>query len=386
MAELTDLVVDLIEIDCSCVDGNRVWFVGKTFNYLFCMDISEKIIEIVERLPGEQLIGYRSYSNIVKYKNQIILIPGYADKILIYDAAARIFREIEVKIQGKHVFYVFVGIEHDKLYLMDHEDARIVIIDLDKRCIASCRKIETSEPVNLIYSKPILQKGNIYIPLCEGNKIIIYQISDDVFRECLLESVASGYSNIIYDGIFFWLIGFAGEIVKWDSETMKIVQNISLPKDFKEFVIAGNDKIVKWYSYEEDRIRNYRFCWDCDFDGKYIWILPALSDSILCVDKDTGVLQIIELPNENEDTYTMQGREGYKFSFMGIDEERYIRIYSHKNRVIYCVDNTTTQYSVEKWSMKDASLREFLDDYWNEPRSESLKENLGFFLESVLFK
>ena len=145
MAELTDLVVDLIEIDCSCVDGNRVWFVGKTFNYLFCMDISEKIIEIVERLPGEQLIGYRSYSNIVKYKNQIILIPGYADKILIYDAAARIFREIEVKIQGKHVFYVFVGIEHDKLYLMDYEDARIVIIDLDKRCIASCRKIETSE-------------------------------------------------------------------------------------------------------------------------------------------------------------------------------------------------------------------------------------------------
>ena len=73
--------------------------------------------------------------------------------------------------------------------------------------------------------------------------------------------------------------------------------------------------------------------------GKYVWFIPDRSNDIIFIDKETYKVFMLELEEEQETKESIDNHlMDFKFLLQYIRENRYIGIYSLKNRIVFEID------------------------------------------------
>lgn len=76
--------------------------------------------------------------------------------------------------------------------------------------------------------------------------------------------------------------------------------------------------------------------------GNNIWFIPFQTNQILYVNKDTNEINPFEIEEEEEDEKSIKNRElNCKYLLQYVYGDRYIGLYSLKNKVVYQIDAYT---------------------------------------------
>lgn len=215
-------------------DDNAVWFIHGRMNMLFKLDLNTLQYELIGSVPEEKLFQAFLYTGIVKYKQRIILVPGFAKNLAIYDVAEKKFKKIKITTKEKDISsYLFEEAEVWKNWLIcyPYNASFLLKINLDSlemKKINLLGEKESEESVTF-YSRARV-KNNVYMVCDKTNSIIKVNLDADQL------SVIKSPNDERYTKI----AALGTKIVLFSSETQEI---ILLDKNEKKKVLlrVAND-------------------------------------------------------------------------------------------------------------------------------------------------
>lgn len=215
-------------------DDNAIWFIHGRMNMLFKLDLNTLQYELIGSVPEEKLFQAFLYTGIVKYKQRIILVPGFAKNLAIYDVAEKKFKKIKITTKEKDISsYLFEEAEVWKNWLIcyPYNASFLLKINLDSlemKKINLLGEKESEESVTF-YSRARV-KNNVYMVCDKTNSIIKVNLDADQL------SVIKSPNDERYTKI----AALGTKIVLFSSETQEI---ILLDKNEKKKVLlrVAND-------------------------------------------------------------------------------------------------------------------------------------------------
>ncbi len=368
-ATLNDMIFD---IDYAWHEEDKVWFIGKRKNYIFCADIRQKEIDILGKLPGNQ---YRNYSEVTKIGSKLICLPCAEKDIIIYDMEAGTYKRIAINNcdEALRIYCSIAGVVQGKLYFVIINLRRIAVLDLEKEEIATVFDITCCSAKDVVGHKSELYDHKLYIPIASENKVIIFDIRSNVYKEKHIEGDISGIGWICRDGDCLWLVGFSYGIARWNIHTDKILSAKDFPQDFRLYEVkkSKNRRELEWYFYSEKKKiisdDDKFFCWECVCNKGTIWNITSRSDSIIRVNANTMIADAIKLVEVNDFIF-----EPYEFVLLGLDSDNHIFVYSRRNHELYNIDCETLEYCTESWNVTPGAIHILAEDLFER------MENDGF--------
>lgn len=326
------------------VENSTAWFVAGKFNVLFSVDMDIDRFKIVAALPGG-LNLFRQNSNCIKCENTIFCMPDKGDCIWCYDLLTKEFQKIEIINPN----YLSAGIGDfwlcdEILWAVSGGLKQILEIDIKKKKVAGYYKIPTQEDENL--AKCAKDGNYIYVTSASKGKIYIFNIEKKELKVQELSVIKNGLRTISVNGEKIWLSGYKKEIYMWN-QTKKEVELLSdFPLNFGIYNLDGKEKT--FLDCEAAEYDTFTFLESVDAGG-YIWFIPFQTSQILYVNKDTNEINSFEIEGEQEDEDSIKNRElNCKYVLQYVYNDRYIGLYSIKNRVVYEIDVYTMKLSVRK--------------------------------------
>ena len=215
-------------------DDNAVWFIHGRMNMLFKLDLNTLQYELIGSVPEEKLFQAFLYTGIVKYKQRIILVPGFAKNLAIYDVAEKKFKKIKITTKEKDISsYLFEEAEVWKNWLIcyPYNASFLLKINLDSLEMKKINLLgEKESEENVTFYSRARVKNNVYMVCDKTNSIIKVNLDADQL------SVIKSPNDERYTKI----AALGTKIVLFSSETQEI---ILLDKNEKKKVLlrVAND-------------------------------------------------------------------------------------------------------------------------------------------------
>ncbi|WP_283592926.1 hypothetical protein [Paraclostridium bifermentans] len=275
---------DFIKID------KKLWFVHNFLPALFTYDIENQKLEFVKQLPFESGNTVRSYCEIIKYKEKLILIPMSSSEICVYNIKTKEISTQEIK-QAKYCNFMRGITYSNKLFMIPTAYDAIVEFDMEQeylkyhsKCITKLKKLTGYDGgYNFMYGV-VEMENKLYLSSVQSNYILEFDMDNGKYMIHEVGYKGHTYWDMVFDGKYFWLNPFKGkDIVRWNKETNESKVYNSYPEDFN-----GDSECF------------LRFI---DFDEKIIAV-PKTSNMFISIDKKSGKLEQInldlpEVKNEN---------------------------------------------------------------------------------------
>lgn len=360
------------------VDGNEGWFVGDKYTALFKFDISDCSIKKIVKIAEEELIQDRRYWKLVKIHNKIILIPCKHNKIGILNTDNHNFRYIYVNDNFSECTSYIVN--NGWIYLIG--DSGIFILDSDLEKVIECIPIPDS--VKPLSAVAIFKEGHILVPLAQEAKILDFNISDKSFFVVDLACKIKGFMAGVLEGSDIWLAGCDGDIVRWNYESKKEIIYNKFPNDFKTFDYDIDGSYMGWNKGWGKGICNKYWPDSFVVDDK-IWFIPFLSDCLLYIDKRENMIQRYVFEKEEETKESFEAHSFVKFLFIGIYDDRYIKIFSVKRDIIYSIDVKTLEYTEEIFDISEIDIEKMINEFYREVLKKGIFENRNIRIEDVFY-
>lgn len=334
------------------IEDNKAWFCGGQIGALFCVDMETHQCEFIAQIPECKFENFRLYSYCIKYMNKIFCLPAFENNIWIYDIEEKAWEKTEVGNEDQVGIWLFsYGKINDRVYLYSGI-GELYEINLEKQ--------EAKKVWNFLtcfdYTKYEQVNEGLY---CIRNKEVIYfKVSSNwkdptVYK---IPDVHSDLTTICYDGINFWLSGFCKEIHVWNPVQGLIKIITEFPPQFGFYYFdKGEDPeldcecfINKASPFFEESIAL----------GKYVWFISRRSNCLIYVDKETYEVFLLELENEYETKESIENHfMDYKFLLVYVYENRYIGLYSLKNRCYLEIDTVNLCVRYPDYRLSEESTR-----------------------------
>lgn len=344
------------------MENEDIWFVGQKYPLIFQANIGDCKIKKVIRIEGEKLAQPKRYWKLVKVQNKIVLLPLKHDKIVIFNIDNQEFSFVYLDkpvldimsyvIQNRMLYLIF-GLE---IICLDVKDEKI------EEYISIPYKVDISSAVSL------LVEGHILIPLIYEDQLLDFNIADKHFSRLDLNCKANGFVAGVVDGQDVWLAGCNGNIVKWNWGSGQCISYNKLPEQFGSFDYDMNGKFLPWKTgWHETGWQGccFKYWYDSFMIDDKVWFIPFLSDSLIYIDKRTNELKSYTFMDEGETELTMRNHRTIKFLFIGIEKNRYIKLYSVKRDLIYSIDVKTLNYVEETFNTDQIDTGQIEKEYWD---------------------
>lgn len=215
-------------------DDNAVWFIHGRMNMLFKLDLNTLQYELIGSVPEEKLFQAFLYTGIVKYKQRLILVPGFAKNLAIYDVAEKKFKKIKITTKEKDISsYLFEEAEVWKNWLIcyPYNASFLLKINLDSLEMKKINLLgEKESEENVTFYSRARVKNNVYMVCDKTNSII--KVNLDADQLSVIERPK--------DERYTKIAALGTKIVLFSSETQEI---ILLDKNEKKKVLwcVAND-------------------------------------------------------------------------------------------------------------------------------------------------
>lgn len=289
------------------VEEDTIWFFSGGFNGLFCASLKDGRAKLVDIVPDESLGAMARYYAIAKYKNKILLAPGWANDIVLYDIEAGVFQRIGLNLGKEREKYgcLFQGNIQLRQYmvLFGYGFPGIVRFNMETD---ECKIVPVSlEGIPVIFAKGTCLVGNKAYAVCiTANKVCEFDIfTGEVIFYDIPVVKHGGISSICYHRGKFWMTSCEEGVIMWDKETMQMESYIEYPEDF---------------NYESTF---FRFSLGV---GEEVWLVPAFANMIVAID-NFGKMRKVDLEFGKE-SFTIKAKLVSKYlgeyHFAKADEEK----------------------------------------------------------------
>lgn len=372
---------ELSQFGLTYQEDDDIWFVGEKYSLVFHACISDCTIKKIIRMEDSELLHSRQYWRLVKVQNKIVILPCAYNKIVIFNTENNKFSTIYLHENiSSCMSYIE---ERERLYLIDNSE--IIVLDVKHEKVDEYISIPYQD--NILITMALKTDGHILMPLICKNEVLDFHISDKQFTRLYLDCDANGFIAGILDGTDVWLAGCNGNIVKWNYISQKCTLYNKFPESFESFDYDEEGNFIPWKKgWTQGGC--FKYWYDCFLIDDKIWFLPFLSRSLLYLDKKTN--EICEYPFENEDEteYTMKKHRFPKFLFIGIQKERFIKIYSVKRDIIYSIDIVTLNYTEEMFNIDEVDEAGIEEEYrnilYNKASTEGILENKNISIKEFI--
>lgn len=288
---------------------DKIYFVNSDINMLYAMKLDSDEIELMIRIPEEDLFGKYLFGDVVKWEHKLFLIPLYAKKIWVYDLQKFDWNSIELPAEIGEIEEKFHGaiLNQNLIYLFGHKWPGIATLDVRTYKIEMLMLPQNVQ--NLNYSKDgifnwdyVLLDNSLYLPLMCKNEIIKLNLKDKKIEEFVVGDEKNKYVGLTYDGKYFWLAPRKGKyFVRWDGH--KNIKEYVLPADYliDKYYFGGAFCYGKWvcftgfdgYSYLFDK---YRMEYFKIIKEKIVW--HRCKKDRIVLQKDNGKIKVISNAKE----------------------------------------------------------------------------------------
>ena len=211
------------------VDGEYAYFVPFDFNVFIKYNLQKRKAEWILPLDRVYTTQKGVFSDIVKYKNKVILVPCHIKEFVIVDLERQSVEYAAIPEPENGIRYGFfskgilygnqliaVGYLYPGFLKMNLKTYEMEIVD-DKCCCSN--SIPESGGVRNTVSLESCVVGNAVYVL-DDNCLIKYDFErDKVMYFPLLNETGERYKSICHDGKFFWFTGNGKDFLKWHEDT-----------------------------------------------------------------------------------------------------------------------------------------------------------------------
>lgn len=166
------------------VDDNVIWFVHGRMNMLCKLDLNTLQYELIGSIPEEKIFQAFLYTGIVKYKERIILVPGYAKDLAIYNIMERKFEKIQIAAKENGTSnYLFEEAEVYENWLIcyPYNASFLLKINLDSLEMKKINLLgeKENEEKNITFYSRARVKNNVFMVCDKTNSIIKVNLDTD---------------------------------------------------------------------------------------------------------------------------------------------------------------------------------------------------------------
>lgn len=236
-----------IWFDAMLIEDSKGWIFVNNFNCLYEIDLITNEIRCLGRVPGENNFFKGLYFNIVKHKQDLILVPSIASSIAIYNLDTATFTNIPIDLYGSKCYGA--AVYEDKVFLIGNSTASIIVLDLKTKSI---REIDTCvkyfESIDHIENRMFFRKNScvvgecFYVASCVANIIVKIHMDTEKIEFIKLNTDADGFRNISFGENYFWITKW-GECVllRWDGKTSSVENVLKIsdkPYNSSEIIVS----------------------------------------------------------------------------------------------------------------------------------------------------
>ncbi len=347
------------------VEKDNVWFVWGMQNIICCLDLKTMICELVVNMPNKLQQKFRSNPFCIKYQDDLYCMPVYGESIWIYNTISQELSEIFIDNQDKRLldiqdFWKF----NNKIYVVSNGLGQIIEINpKDKKII---NYYQLSKKCNI--TKSIKVDSVIYCLFEKTGEVYQFDLITKGIVKYKLPNIERRFNTICFDGQKFWLSGYCKEVYQWDKTSNEIKVIDDFPNEFGiyNFTQSTNGEVDCITS----KYNRMTFLHALHI-GNDIWFIPYTTNIILRVDKQKNIVYSFEVDEEIETKESILARTElglyYKYLFEYIIDNRYLGLYSLKNKCILEIDTIELKYEYKKYNynMNDKYLMEIAKLYNN---------------------
>lgn len=254
-----------------CFDGTYIWFVHYNLNILFCVDLENACVRKTYLIPYEEYYGeYELYIRIIVYGDFLWLIPGLANRIVIFNKKTEQFKAIDMlrkkEWKGDGFFSGAYQYKHF-LYCIPAAFLKLIRINLKTREIVCLKDFSVyGERYNLFgYNTAKGKQNTIVKPLMDGKDLIVIDLEKE--KVCLLETNVDDL-NFSGTGIeiacidnFVYMCSFLKEdlfLRKIDLNTGNVIKKIKIDYGIRklssvaDYIVLDYDRVSKYQIYNKE--------------------------------------------------------------------------------------------------------------------------------------
>ena len=337
------------------IEDNNAWFVDGERDILFQLDFLTNQCKLVERIPNDTKWKFRQNSRCIKYQNTIICLPDIGQYVWIYHHNQ--FEKVEIKNpNGVRLLINNFWIFDEKLYAISVGLKQIIEINIKERRIDNYFDLYNS---NIQIAGSVQVGDKVFVVSAISNLIYEFDLITKKTKVYELAVIKDKFNTICFDGNNFWLSGYNRAVYCWnkDTDSVKILENF--PKQFGIYDFTGTkDEILDC----KKRIYDTPAFIDVKSVGNYVWFIPFKTNEILYINLDTLRVADLDIKEENENKHTllMNSNMAHKYLMMYIRKERYIGIFSFKNKIVFEIDTVDLQVENKNYVFSNQNIEEFI--------------------------
>lgn len=341
------------------IENGEAWFVWGMNDILCHFDMKSDKCELLTCIPDISQSKFRLTSFCMKYHNDIYCMPSYGKNIWIYDTVSCRFDEICVNDPHNALLNIQDFWEYEKnIYAVSNGLGQIIEIDPAAKKIVDYYRIYNEGSI----SKSVKAGASIYSLIGEFGSVYQFDLITKEISLYKLPDIGRKYNTLCFDGEKFWLSGFRKEIYVWDKNINKVITVDAFPKGFG----------IYDFSKEADGMENctldeYERCTfsDAAVVGENVWFIPFCTNKIIYVNKHTYQLHAFEIEEERETKESILERSSlaYKYLLDYVKDDRYIGIFSIKNKCILEIDTAELNYEYKRYGyhISDRCIKDYAD-------------------------
>ncbi len=344
------------------------WFVACSSNVLFKYDRRTKDLSVVSAIPTKTAGEFQN-PYCIKSGNLVYCIPFYESSIWCYNVISSQWKEIDLCIDKNiSVKACLLGEYKEIYYFFSMGLKKIYGMDLKIGTVVSSYDIDVQEETDSYYFDGILVNDCVYLVL---GGLLIYEVNLETQnqRKYELDNIDDIVQKINFGGGFFWLIGKKKDIYRWNREDNITKRLTEFPEEFSVYDFVRKLEISDFDNYEKDLVV---FCGIYYLNGK-VWLIPQSGNKMLYYDQNDEKIKVFEIQNEEEtkDTLDLDYRRiATKFFLMYVRGERYLGLYSYKNKMMLEIDTIDMTYENIEFTVNECSLEKLMMQNFYESGSQ----------------
>ncbi|MCL2046635.1 MAG: CDP-glycerol glycerophosphotransferase family protein [Oscillospiraceae bacterium] len=307
------------------------WITPINFNSLFRINKQTMRVEHICIAQNEKLYQWRQYLSMVYIRNKIFFAPFSAKNIAVYSMIDGTYDYIEIptpsfKITVKYNSdRKFSQILHYKncLILIPNTYPGIIVYDLFSNksklitdWIILFEQYITDDSLGYFY-RGVIVEDILYLACSGANAVITMNLETYAYEMHLINNNNVGYSGICFDGECFWLLpATLGSIIKWNYTHGVLFE-------YDEYI---NDFVCeKYFPFQ-----------NISLVGQYIWVLAALGNKAYKINTKNNEVKIAdEFQTElNNIRFSDSILTQNNFILQTVDDDSLLAYSARSNRII----------------------------------------------------
>lgn len=340
------------------IEGNTGWFAPWNMGAIFEWDLDTNICHYIKEFPDFEFGGgIRNNSKCIKCGNCIFCFPCEGEGIWVYDLHMHTMEKIDIDNPSKkRIVMVDFWCNGNIIYALSKGLKQIFEIDVIEKKILCVHKLDIEE--NEILGGSVKLQNKLYIASATQAIIYEYDIDGSYEKRHHIPDINVGINRICYDGSSFWFSGRNKEIYLWDKENNVVQKLKDFPDGFGEYDFENlQEHIIDTKSF---KFNNWLFAEMINTEN-YIWCIPYCSNMIIYVDKRTKETNFLRINEEEEDRISLSNHP-YKYILQYYFDDRFIGLYSLKNKKILEIDVQKLSYKYKEIKLEE-ELKKLLNKY-----------------------